>query len=127
MPTKRKRTRKNKQWQRAKWEGFVNVYLNPQEKRQIAENLLNPDECFQFFLDAATAGFKVSLSYSPPEGVHTVSLTGAYQGMPNAGKTMSIRHKEIEKAVSAVAWCMEQDGEMIDWEERFGNDSADDW
>lgn len=127
MATKRKRTRKNEQWRKAKWTGFVNIYLAPQEKAAIAENLLEPDESFQFFMDAATGGFKVSLSYSPSEDVYTVSLTGQYQEGPNPGLTMSIRHKDPFKAVSAVAWAVQEDGIWIDWEDRWGSGSEDDW
>lgn len=114
-------------WEKAKWKGFVNVSLSQQERRTISDNLLGAEECFQFLMDVVEDGYKVSLSYSIPEDVHTVSLTGIYQGRPNAGLTMSMRHRDFDKALTAVKWCYDEAGKNGSWEERFALRVEDDW
>ena len=112
-------------WQKAKWEGFVNVKLSKEEKNQIKNNLISEEACFRFFMDAAVSGNKMSVSYSIPEDVYTVSLTGQYVDKPNAGVTMSIRHRELVVAVSALHFLMEQIGTVQEWTDVYtmsGND-----
>lgn len=127
MPRRKTKQNEAKMWERAKWTGFVNVRLQSTEKKEITESLLSLDECLQFLQDAATDGYKVSLSYSIPEDVYTIALTGVYVGRPNAGLTMSIRHREFDKAVSALKWCHEFEGPNGDWSDRWGDDRVDDW
>jgi len=124
---RKKKAQEETLWEKAKWAGFVNVTLNSQEKNAVKDALLSPDECSQFFMDASTAGYKVSLSYSPPEDVHTMALTGTYKGKANAGLTMSLRHRDYETLVSAMAWCLSEAGFDGSWEDRFGNVANDDW
>lgn len=114
-------------WEKAKWKGFVNLRLNQEEKMAIKENTLDESECFAALRDMATDGYKVSLSYSISEDVFTVSATGAYQGRPNAGITMSLRHRDVEVACSGLIWCHEQAGKHGEWSERFGGTDVDDW
>lgn len=127
MPKALKKPETKKLWEKAKWEGFVSVTLNSQEKKAVKDALLSEDECFQFISDASTDGYKVSLSYSIPEDVYTVALTGSYKERPNAGLTMSMRHRELLTAVSAIAWCYQEAGKDGSWEDRFGKTSQDDW
>lgn len=116
-----------KQWEKAKWKGFVNIRLKSQEKEAIKKRLLDETESLQVLVDMATDGYKLSLSYSIPEDVYTVSATGQYQDMTNAGMTMTLRHKEYVKAISALAWCHEEAGKNGGWEERFTSGNDDDW
>lgn len=116
-----------KLWEKAKWTGFVSIRLTSQEKAEIKKTQLSPEDISQFFMDAATAGYKVSLSYSIPEDVYTISLTGQYKAKPNGGLTASIRHREFETAVSALWFVVHEDGYGIDWEERFGEVDHDNW
>lgn len=117
----------NRLWTKAKWKAFVNIRLNSQEKKAIKEMSVSPEDLLQFFQDAATAGYKVSLSYSPSEDVMTLSLTGQYEQKPNAGLTCSLRHRDFETLIMAMLFVAGEDGYAIDWEERFGSASDDNW
>lgn len=114
-------------WEKAKWEGFVPIRLSSQEKEEIKASLLTRESIAQFFEDAASAGYKVSVSYSIPEEVFTVALTGSYQRKPNAGLTASVRHVEFDTAVSALWFVTNEDGYAVDWEARFGKEFKDNW
>jgi len=127
VPRNKKDRKEKALWTKAKWKAFVTVRLNSQEKAAIKDMSLESGEFLQFFMDAATAGYKVSLSYSIPEDVYTVSLTGSYQEKPNAGLTASIRHRDFETALAAMIFATSEDGYGIDWEERFGEVDLDDW
>lgn len=127
MPKALRKPEEGKLWEKAKWIGHVNVTLSGEEKKAIKDNLLSEEECLQFLIDAATAGYKVSLSYSIPEDVHTATLTGVYQRKPNAGLSMSIRHRDCVVAITALKWCLEVSGVDESWEERFGFVGGSDW
>jgi len=127
MARKKKQPEVKTLWEKAKWKGFVATRLTDQERAAIKKELLSPEGVSQFFMDAASAGYKVSLSYSIPEDVYTVSLTGQYQDKPNGGLTVSMRHRECDVAVTALWWCVNEDGYAIDWEQRFGKVDVDDW
>jgi len=127
MARKKTESKGKELWAKAKWEGFVSVSLTTQEKAAIKKSLLSEDACFQSLMDAATDGYKVSLSYSIPEDVYTVALTGTYQKKPNAGLTMSMRHKDVVTAITAIDWCLREAGKEGSWEERFGAAPKDDW
>lgn len=116
-----------KVWNKAKWVGFVDIGLQEQERRAIKESLLDVDGIAQFFQDAAAGGYKLSVSYSIPEDCYTVSMTGQYQEKANGGLTASIRHREFEVAVTALWFVTHQDGYAVNWEDRFGSASGDDW
>ena len=114
-------------WNKAKWQGFVNVKLGQEEKKAIKSNLVTEGDGFEFLMNAATEGYKCSISYSIPEDVYTVSLTGSYQEKPNAGITMSIRHRDFLVAVTAVKWVMELDGVSTEWSDRYTLLGDDNW
>lgn len=127
MKTKNSKTKESTLWQKAKWAGFVNVRLTEQEKKEIKGNLLKEEDGLEFLMNAATAGYKCSISYSIPEDVYTVSLTGQYQEKPNAGITMSIRHVELMVALTALAWCQSEAGASQEWSERWTVGGLDNW
>ena len=127
MTKKNDSQQKQKPFNKAKWVGFVNVRLQTSEKEAIKENLMGEEAGYEFLMNAATAGFKCSISYSIPEDVYTVSLTGQYQEKPNAGITMSMRHRELIVALTALQHCATQDGLLYDWSERFSVMNDDDW
>jgi len=127
MARSKKVTKESPQWTKAKWKAFVNVYLAPQEKEFVKKNLVSTEGCMDFLRDMAESGYKVSWSYAPGEGVHTVSLTGQYAQGPNPGLTMSLRHREYEVAITALAWCAQEEGMHSDWAERFTTAGGDDW
>jgi hypothetical protein len=114
-------------WSKAKWQGFVNIALTKEEKKAIKAQLLEEATGFEFLMNVVTDGYKSSISYSVPEDTYTVSLTGLYQGKPNAGITMSMRHKELITALTALSWCHEQAGTFGEWSERWTLREEDDW
>jgi hypothetical protein len=127
MARKKKNTREQKLWAKAKWKGFVSVKLNQQEKKAVKEMQWTVEDALQFLQDVATAGYKVSLSYSIPEDVYTVSLTGQYEQKANGGLTISQRHRDLDVAMRAVYWMAEEDGYQVDWESRWGELDDDNW
>lgn len=114
-------------WTKVKWVGFVNVKLNQQEKEAIKANLLSEEDGFAFLMNAATAGYKCSISYSIPEDVFTVSLTGQYREKPNAGITMSMRHRELVVALTALSFCATEEGSSEEWADRYSVVGDDNW
>jgi hypothetical protein len=114
-------------WSKAKWQGFVNVSMTQEEKRAVKAGLMGEGDGFEFLMNAATAGYKCSISYSIAEDVYTVSLTGQYQEKPNAGITMSMRHRELMVALSALRWCHEEAGQSGDWQDRYTLSGTDNW
>ena len=116
-----------KRWEKAKWKAFVNVNLSQLEKAEVKDNLLAEVTGYEFLMNAATDGYKCSISYSIPEDVYTVSLTGMWKSRPNAGLTMSMRHRDLIVAITGLAWCQASTGIDGSWEERFGSAGDDDW
>ena len=114
-------------WEKAKWTGFESIRLNEQEKKEVKKMQLPAEEVLLNLQDMAAAGYKVSLSYSIPEDVYTLSLTGQYVEKPNAGLTASLRHRDPDTLFKAMIWAVGMDGYGIDWEERFGKVDNDNW
>jgi hypothetical protein len=127
MARTKKGTQEKKLWTKAKWKGFVSVTLNQQEKKAVKDMNWSAEDALQFLQDAATAGYKVSLSYSIPEDVYTVSLTGQYMEKANPGVTISQRHRNLDIATRAVCWMAQEDGYQVDWESRWGEVGDDNW
>lgn len=119
--------KENELWSKEKWKGFVNVRMTDQEKSYVKDNLLEEMDGLEFLMNAATDGYKCSISYSIPEDVFTVSLTGQYQQKPNAGITMSIRHRELIVALTALSFCSREDGKSVEWSDRYSLIGNDDW
>lgn len=111
----------------AKWQGFVNVYLTPEEKKQIKQNPLSAEECLYFLGDMAQAGYKASFTWSIAGEFWSVSLTGKYQGRPNAGITMTLRHSDILIAITALQWCHDEAGKVGEWADRYTTAGGNDW
>lgn len=125
--TKRRTKKEVKTWNKAKWNGFVNVRMSNEEKQVVKKNLLTEEAGLEYLMNASTAGYKCSISYSIPEDVYTASLTGMYQEKPNAGVTMSMRHRDLIVALSALKWCDDEAGFNGEWSDRFGMAGNDDW
>lgn len=127
MAQKPIKKQESKQWNKAKWIGFVNLKLSQQEKEAIKSNLLSAEDGIDFLMNVATAGYKFSTSYSIPEDVYTLSLTGQYQEKPNAGITMSMRHRDFVTALTALNFCAQEDGLLVEWSDRYTIVGDDDW
>lgn len=124
MATKKSKTPAD---EKVQWQGFVNVYLTRQEKEHVKSNPLDYADAVQFLADAAEAGYKVSVSYTPKPGFFTVTLYGNVPGHVNAGWAMSLRHADLLVAVSAANHVAGEDGLNSDWSERFDTASGHDW
>jgi hypothetical protein len=127
MPRKNTRSQKKELWEKAKWEGFVPVRLTKTEKSAVKDDLLDEGAAYQWLMDVASDGYKVSISYSIPEDVYTVSLTGVYERKPNGGLTMSLRHRELIVAVTALRFAATEDGMIFDWDGRWDVGGSDNW
>lgn len=127
MARKPKDNKGQELWTKANWQGFVNVGMTMEEKKHVKANLLTEEAGLEFLMNVATDGYKCSMSYSIPEDVYTVSLTGQYQGRPNAGVTMSLRHREMIVCLSALSWCHQEAGVSGEWGERWEMKSSDNW
>ena len=127
MASSKSRKTEEKLWEKEKWKGFVNVRLSQEEKKAIKDNLLSEEAGLEFLMNVATDGYKCSISYSIPEDVYTVSLTGQYRSKPNAGITMSLRHREMITALSALSWCHEEAGKFGEWSDRYAIVGDDNW
>lgn len=127
MAVKSKGKGKDKLWTKAKWKGFVNVKLSQEEKKHIKANLLGEVAGYEFLMNVATAGYKCSISYSIPEDVFTASLTGRYQETPNGGITMSVRHRDLITALTALHFCHEEAGKLGEWSDLYTLIGDDDW
>ena len=127
MAQKQVKKQEKQLWTKQKWLGFVNVKLTQEEKTAIKDNLLSEEAGYEFLMNAATVGYKCSISYSIPEDVFTVSLTGQYQEKPNAGITMSMRHRDLIVAITALNFCATEDGVSQEWAERYTIVGDDNW
>lgn len=127
MATKSSKQQEDKLWPKAKWIGFMNVRMSQEEKKYCKENLLTEEAGYELLMNVATDGYKCSISYSIPEDVYTVSFTGQYLGKPNAGITMSMRHRELIVALTALNFCAMEDGKSYEWSERFSVAGDDNW
>lgn len=127
MSRAKAKAKEGKLWNRAKWRGFVNVRLSESEKKHVKGNLLAEENGYEFLMNAATDGYKCSISYSIPEDVYTVSLTGVYQEKANAGITMSMRHRDLIVALTALAFCADLTGKSQEWSDRYSLVGDDDW
>lgn len=109
------------------WQGFVNVYLNRQEKEHIKKNVLSDSAAVEFISEAAENGYKFSVSYAAKAGYYTATLYGNTAGGANAGWAMSLRHADFLTALSALHHVVSQDGWKGDWAERFTTVDDTDW
>lgn len=112
---------------KVKFQGFVRVYLTKQEKAQISEEMLSEDEVLTFFDTMAMAGYKVSVSYSPSGGFFSVTLYGNHQDNPNAGWAMTLRHRDLLKAMSALAFSHDHKSIEGDWTGKEPTGDDNDW
>jgi len=112
---------------KAKWVGFCNVYLSKQEKEQIKKEEFTESWYFDFIQGLADAGYKLSVSYSELGKFYTASVTGQYQERPNAGVCMSLKHRELAVALTALWWCLEQAGLKEDWNVTYAVADGLDW
>ena len=121
------RTKKDPTEMKVTWRGFVNVYLNPQEKDYVKNHILSDAQIVEFIGEAAENGYKYSATYSRHGNFFTVTLYGNTPGQPNAGYAMSLRHADFATAVSALSFVVGEEGWKNDWTERFTAVGDNDW
>ena len=105
----------------------MNVYLAPQEKKQIKKETFVDGWYLEFIQSLADAGYKFSLTYAERGGFYTATAYGQYEEGPNAGYAMSLKHRDLEVALTSLWWCLEEAGLKGDWSERFTTGSDLDW
>lgn len=112
---------------KAKWQGFVNVYLSTTERKHIKENLLSNNQLLDLFVNITEAGYKLSVTYAERPGFFTVTVYGQHAGGPNEGYAMSLRHASLRTALTAVQHCLNEAGLIADWTERYTSSEGHDW
>lgn len=112
---------------RAKFQGFVNVYLNRQEKEQIKSQDWDLATYLTVIEEFCHYGYKFTLSYSETGKFWSASLTGQWQEKPNGGVCMSLKHADMLVAIRALAWCLNEAGHSQDWGERYTQSEMHDW
>lgn len=112
---------------KAKWLGFINVYLSKEEKASIKANLLSYPMAIDFLSGCAEDGYKVSMSHSERGKFFSVTLFGQYEGKPNAGFAMSLKHADMLTAITALEHCKAEAEPSGDWSDRFTSSAGNDW
>ena len=112
---------------KAKWQGFVNVYLGVAEKKKVKDFTLTDAQLLDFMTDVTELGYKLSVTWSRKGEFFTVTCYGQYEDGPNAGVAMSLRHRSLEVAITALNHCLEEAGMASDWSERYTSVSGHDW
>ena len=118
----------SKDYGKVKFRGFVNVYLRPEHKASIKENLPTAETVLQFLDTCATSDLKFSLSYSDKGGFYTATVYCTDFKSPNAGLSLSLRHSDISTAIGALIFVLDMVGITGSWEEEWGEvGSSNDW
>lgn len=112
---------------KAKWAGFVNVYLSPEDKKAIKANLPSSDSIVKFIELMGMKGYKFSVSHSLRGDFYTATLYGQYEEGSNAGYAMSLKHSDLSTAIAALMHCQEMAGMDGDWSDRFTTSGGNDW
>ena len=112
---------------KVKFQGFVSVSLTATEKKKIKSQPLTIEQAFQFIVDAAELGYKVSVSFNADKEFFTATLYGNHSDNPNAGYSMSLFHRDLVIAVSALEHVLGEEGMTSDWGERFDTVGDNDW
>lgn len=119
--------RRNTNGKKAKWQGFINVYLSKEDKKQIKSNLLSDRDIIEFIVRAAELDYKFSVTQSADGKTYTVTLYGMLTTNVNGGYALSARHADLVTAITAVNYIMADGGLEESWEERHGAVGNDDW
>lgn len=124
-----KKTKKNRGIvvAKAKWAGFVNVYLAKTEKQSCKDNQLSNDQIYELILNLTEMGYKVSQSWSEPGGFFTVTCYGQLADNPNAGLAMSLKHSDLVIAFTALEHCLAEAGYDTEWSDRYTTADMNDW
>lgn len=112
---------------KVKWQGFVSVVLNKQEKKRAKDDKLTSDQAIKFILEASELGYKVSVAYEADHNFYTVTLYGNITDNPNAGYAMSIRHSDMLVCFAAYHYLFEEQGLELAWSERWDTANDTDW
>ena len=112
---------------KVKFQGFVSVNLNKEERTAVKEMVLTDGGTVEFFTQAAEMGYKVSVSFSDKGEFYTVTLYGNHSDNKNAGYAMSMRHKDMLVCIAAFYFLFSDTGMDESWEERFDTTDNNDW
>lgn len=127
MATKRKPKPGQSGYGKVVFQGFVNVYLNKQEKEKIKANVLTTDGAVEFIQMVCEAGYKLTVSQSADGKTYTATAYGNDFTKPNAGYAMSLRHADFLTALSALFHVLDTHGLATDWQEVHAIADDNDW
>lgn len=117
----------DKDYGKVNFRGFVKVYLKPQEKQLIKDNLLDAAGAMAFVEELTDSGYKFSFSRSSDGKTGTATAYCNDFRMANAGLGISMRHGDFLVALTALQWVINQEGLQADWSEVYGVDNDSDW
>ncbi len=112
---------------KVKFQGFVSVNLNKEERVAVKEMELTDGQIIEFWTHAAELGYKVSVSFSDKGEFYTVTLYGNHSENKNAGYAMSMRHKDMLVCIAAFYFLFADTSMGESWGERFDTDDNNDW
>jgi len=127
MSNVKSRKTPNKKPTKASWKGFINISLSNTHKQAIKDNTLGINEAYSFLESIGLEGYKVSLSCEPDSSTWTVAVTQSYSHLPNPGYAFSMRHKDLQVAISAVYYVHVVMSDHGDWASVGSITSEDDW
>jgi hypothetical protein len=84
------------------WRGFVNIDLTDAQK-EAAMRLTETNLDFLGNIETAVAaGYRLSVTFTPNDGVYNATLTGQERHETDAGIAVSARSTKVEYAIAAV-------------------------
>lgn len=127
MPQKNNKNGQTKKSKKVEWQGFVRIYLTPEDKKAVKDALMQEDEVLNFMEVMALAGYKISTSYSSLGNFYSVTLYGNHLDNPNAGWAMTLRHKDLQTAYTALSFAHEFKSDLGDWIGKDDSGGELDW
>lgn len=104
------------------FKGFFNYNLSQADKTAVKKLELDKTAVYSRILDLLESGYKVSVSWPDGRNTYFVTATGKSAPCPNMGRALTMRHSDLEKAVTAV-WHVV--AVVYDWEEWPADDEYD--
>lgn len=102
---------------KAEWVAFVNIRLESEHKAEIKRmsEELAPDYVWRRLSDLMDEGYAFSLTPDVDNNAVIATLTGKYDGCPNAGYSMSQRHLSANIAALALVFAHDVIAEGGNW------------
>ena len=91
-----------------KFIGYVNIYLNEEDKKAVNDLLLSHSDCLDVIAEWSEEGYSVSIKWDHKSDCHIVSVVGQYTTGITAGRAISQRHTDVCKAFTALWYIVDQ-------------------